>query len=156
MEIGAKFYVREEQGWTPEVALLGGTSLPVGGEEFSSGRADPTFRVCLSHTLSDRVSFGYNLGASWESNLEASSDRFSLFNYTAALGIGLSEQAGMFLELFGDIPIDVDDVAAHSFDGGITYLLRDNVQLDAAGGVGISNGADDWFVGLGISLRFPR
>ncbi len=156
MEIGAKLYVGEEQGWIPEVALLGGVSLPVGREEFSSGRADPAFRVCLSHTLSERVSFGYNLGASWESDLEASSDRFSLLNYTAALGIGLSEQAGVFVELFGDVPIDVDEVAAHSFDGGITYLLRENVQLDVVGGVGISDGADDWFVGLGISLRFPR
>ena len=39
---------------------------------FSSGRADPTFRFSLSHTLSDRLSFGYNLGATWESTLDES------------------------------------------------------------------------------------
>ena len=155
MGIGAKFYGWEEQGWIPEMALLGGVSLPVGSDEFSSGRADPDFRVSLSHTLSDRLSLGYNLGASWPSAGEETSDRLSLFLYTAALGISLSERAGMFLELFGDIPIGVDDgEAAHSFDGGFTYLLRDNVQLDAAGGVEISESADDWFVGLGISVRF--
>ena len=37
-----------------------------------------------------------------------------------------------------------------------TYLLRDNIQADFAGGVGLSSAAGDWFVGLGISARFPR
>ena len=58
MGVGAKLYFWEEQGWVPEAALLAGVSLPVGKEQFSSGRADPSFRLSLSHTLSDRLSFG--------------------------------------------------------------------------------------------------
>lgn len=44
---------------------------------------------------------------------------------------------------------------SNSFDGGFTYLLRDDLQVDASAGVGLSDDADDWFVGLGLSLRFP-
>ena len=158
MGIGAKLYFWEEQDWLPEAALLAGISLPVGKEQFSSGRADPSFRFSLSHTLSDRLSFGYNLGATWESTLDETNDRdtLSLFNYTAVLGIALSERAGLFVEAFGDIPFNAQGGPRHSFDGGLTYLIRDNLQIDGATGVGLSDGADDWFVGLGFTARLPR
>jgi hypothetical protein len=44
---------------------------------------------------------------------------------------------------------------AHSFDTGLTYQARNNLQLDASSGVGLSDDADDWFVGAGISFAFP-
>lgn len=158
MGIGAKIYFWEEQGWLPEAALLAGLSLPVGKDSFSSGRADPSFRFSLSHTLSDRLSFGYNLGATWESTLDETNDRdtLSLFNYTAVLGIGLNERAGLFLEAFGDIPFNAQGGPRNSIDGGFTYLIRDNLQIDGFAGVGLSDSADDWFVGLGFTARFPR
>jgi hypothetical protein len=158
MGIGTKFYFWEEQGWIPETALLARVSLPGGKDPFSSGRADPTFRFSLSHTLSDRLSFGYNLGATWESTLDEGSDRdtLSLFNYTAVLGIGLSERAGLFVEAFGDIPFNASGGPRNSLDGGFTYLIRDNLQIDGSAGIGLSSSADDWFVGLGASARLPR
>ena len=158
MGIGAKLYFWEEQGWVPEAALLVGVSLPVGKEQFSSGRADPSFRLNLSHTLSDRLSFGYNLGATWESTLDETNDRdtLSLFNYTAVLGVSLSDRAGLFAEVFGDIPFNAKGGPRNSVDGGLTYLIRDNLQIDGAAGFGLSDSADDWFVGLGITARFPR
>lgn len=158
MDVGTKLYFWGEEGWIPEVALLAGVSLPVGDEDLSSQQSDPTFQLSLSHTLSDRVSFGYNLGATWESDLNEGGDRerFSFFNYTAALGIGMTERAGLFVEVFGDVPTEANGGPANALDGGVTYLVRDNVQLDAAVGVGLSQEADDWFVGFGLSLRFPR
>ncbi|MDA2926751.1 transporter [Acidobacteria bacterium AH-259-G07] len=158
MEIGAKLYFWEEQGWIPETAFLAGVSLPVGKEELSSHRSDPAFRVSMSHTLSDRFSFGYNLGATWESELDETGDRdtLSFFNYTAVMGMGVSDRVGAFVEVFGDIPLNANGGPKNSLDGGLTYLLRDNLQLDAAVGVGISDDADNWFVGLGITVRFPR
>ena len=158
MGIGAKIYFWEEQGWIPETALLAGVSLPVGKDPFPSGRADPTFRFSLSHTLSDRLSFGYNLGATWESTLDETNDRdtLSLFNYTVVLGIGLTERAGLFVEAFGDIPFNAQGGPRNSLDGGFTYLIRDNLQFDGFVGVGLSDSADDWLVGLGFTARFPR
>ena len=158
MGIGAKIYFWEEKKWVPETALLAGVSLPVGKDQLSSERADPSFRLSLSHTLSDRLSFGYNLGATWESTLDETNDRdtLSLFNYTVVLGMGLSERAGLFVEVFGDIPFNATGGPRHSFDGGLTFLIRDNLQVDGAAGVGLSDSADDWSVGLGITVRLPR
>ncbi len=158
MGIGTKIYFWEEQKWVPEVALLAGVLLPVGKEQFSSGRPDASFRFSLSHTLSDRLSLGYNLGPAWESELEETGDRdtFSLFDYTAVLGIGLNERAGLFVEVFGQIPFNAKGGPRNSLDGGLTYLIRDNLQIDGSAGIGLSDSADDWFVGLGFTARLPR
>ena len=157
-EVGAKLYLGGGKGWVPETALLAGVSLPVGQEELSSRRVDPTFRLVLSHHLSDRVSFGYNLGAFWESQLKENGDRDTLpfFNYTAVMGVAITARAGAFVEVFGDTPLNAAGGPKNYFDGGLTYLLRDTLQLDAAAGLGLSDDADVWFVRLGITVRLPR
>ena len=157
-EVSSKFYLREEEGWVPETALLLGFSLPVGQEELSSGRVDPALRLTFSHSFSDRVSFSYNVGASWESELEENADRdtHSFFNYTAVVGIGLTDRAAAFIEVFGDIPLNAADGPRNSFDGGLTYLPKPNLQFDVVAGRGLSEDADDWFVGLGVTVRLPR
>jgi len=66
MQVGLKKYLWEEQGCLPEAALLMHLTLPTGAEGHSSERVDPDFRFSFSHELSDRVSFAYNLGATWE------------------------------------------------------------------------------------------
>ncbi len=157
-ELGTKIFLWEEQGWIPETALLASVSLPIGSEKFSSDRFDPSFRFNMSHTLSDRFSLGYNLGATWESEEDDEGDRDTLssFNYTATVGIGLTDRLGMFVEFFGDVPFNAQGGPAHSIDGGFTYQLRPNLQFDVALGGGLSDDADDFFVTAGFSVRFPR
>lgn len=151
-ELGAKVYIAEEQGGLPEIALLGGISVPSGDDDVSSNEVDPAFRFSFSHTLSDTFSLGYNLGAEWATE---DGSTLSSFVYTAALGAGLTESIGAYVEFFGDVGMSASG-EAHSFDGGFTYLLRENLQLDAFAGVGLSDDADDWFVGTGMSFRFPN
>ena len=93
----------------------------------------------------------------FESGVGDDGERDTLSNafYTVALGFGLNDRLSAFVELYGDIPASASGGPANSFDGGFTYLVRDNLQLDLAGGVGVSDAADDWFVGLGLSLRLP-
>lgn len=156
-ELGAKISLGEERGKRPEMALLVGTSVPVGDDAFTSDRFDPNLRLAFSHTLSERVGLGYNVGLGFGSELGGDGERHTLSTafYTVALGFGLSDQWGAFVELFGDVPASASGDSSHSFDGGFTYLVRDNLQLDLAGGVGLSDAADDWFVGLGLSVRWP-
>ncbi len=156
-ELGVKVHLAEERGGRPEIALLLSTSVPIGDDAFTSDRFDPALRLALAHTLSERVSLGYNLGLAFESGFGDDGDRDTLSAafYTVALGFGLSDRWGAFVELYGDVPASASGGPANSFDGGFTYLLRDNLQLDLAGGAGLSEAADDWFVGLGLSVRFP-
>ena len=45
---------------------------------------------------------------------------------------------------------------ANMFDGGFTYLIIDNFQIDVASGVGLSQEADDWFITAGATYRCPN
>ncbi len=155
-ELGAKVFLAEEKGGAPEIALLFGTSVPIGEDGMSSERFDPSFRFSFAHTLSDRLSLGYNLGMEWETSV-GDGERHTLSRgiYTVALGIALSDRLGAFVELYGDVAASDSGSPAHAFDGGFTWLLTDTLQLDVAAGVGLSDAADDWFVGLGVSFRVP-
>lgn len=157
-ELGAKMRLRDETGHLPEAALLVGTSLPVGDETYTSDRLDPSILLSLAHTLTDSLSLGYNAGVEWSSEPTEAGvhETHSRFLYTAALGIGLTDRAGAFLELFGAEPIDAPGGSELSLDGGLTYLLRPNLQLDLAAGAGLTDQAPDGFVGVGVSIRWPR
>ncbi len=150
VSIGAKIAVCSEEGLRPEIAFLGHLAIPkTGREEFSTQFLAPQFRFSVSHTLSDMFSLGYNLGAEWDGE-----SAMATGVYTATLGIGVSDQIGVFAELFGELP-EIGD-AVHNFDGGITYALLPNVQIDASGGLGLTDSAPDFFAGIGISFRLPR
>lgn len=159
MNVGAKIHLWDERNFLPEGAFLTTVSLPSGSEAFSSQGVDPSFRFNMSHTLSPQVSLGYNLGASWDSSVnddKEDKDRAAVLNYTTSLGMSLTEKMGMFVEFFGDIPLNARGGPQNSFDGGLTYLLKPNVQLDASAGFGISSDANDFFTGAGISIRWPH
>ncbi len=156
-EVGIKVHLAEEQGKRPEMALLLSTSLPIGDSSLTSDRFDPSLRLAFSHSLSDRVGMGYNVGLNLESEagVDGAVSTLSSAFYTLALGFELSDRWGAFIELYGGVAVSASGDPTHSFDGGFTYLLRDNVQLDIAAGLGLSDAADDVFFGLGLSVRFP-
>ena len=151
-ELGTKIYLAEERGVFPEAALLAAVSVPWGEDDVSSNEMDPSFRFVFSHTLSDAFSLGCNLGAEWTTEDDST---LGSFVYTVALGVGLSRSLGAYVEFFGDVGLSAPGTA-HSFDGGLTYAVRDNLQLDVLAGVGLSDDADDWFAGTGVSYRLPN
>jgi hypothetical protein len=104
-------------------------------------------RFAFSHTLSDHFSFGYNLGAEWEAETGPG------YFYTAALGIGLTEKVGMFVEGFGLFATGADN--KHLADAGFTWLLLPNLQFDISGGIGLNEAASDFFISTGLSYRIP-
>ena len=154
MEVGFKYKLWDEQGCAPQTALLVGTTLPTGEAGFSSERLDPSVRLACAHTLSETFSLGYNLAGIWETNEDETGDRDTTASvaYSAVLGIALTDRAGTFLEFFGSLPTD-EGKPANSIDTGLTYLVTENLQLDVLGGVGLSDDAEDWFIGAGVVYR---
>jgi len=154
--IGAKVNLIESpDGWKPELGLLGGLSLPTGREEFSSDGVDPSFLLAFAHELSPRLSLGYNVGAAWES-LPGAPDREAFILYSLALGVGLTDRLGGFVEVFGDWQTTGATATGVSVDGGLTFLSSEAVQIDVFVGSGLRGQTDDLFVGTGLSFRLPR
>lgn len=158
MDLGAKFLLVQGGERRPQVALLVTSTVPVGDDDTTSDAWDPSFRFNFDHDLSENLGLGVNLGAEWQTVRSDAGveDTATRFVYTAALGRALDEARGVFVEIFGSESIDGPDSGAEvSLDGGLTWLLRPNLQLDVAAGVGLTDAADDWFVGAGVSVRWP-
>ena len=141
--LGAKVMLAEETVNRPQVAVLVETSVPIGGEEFTSDDYAPSVRLALSKDFGDSLGIGLNIGAEFPEDDE-------ILFYTLAAGVGIDDKNGAFFEVFGD------SESRHSFDAGWTYLAKSNLQFDIAAGIGLSDEAPDWFLGVGLSVRLPN
>lgn len=136
----------------PNVALIFETTLPTGSVDFSADEPQPIGKVALSWDISGSLSLGSNLNYAY---LSEEGDRFHQFSGSLALGYQLTEKWGTYIEYFGFVPASKDGPNESFFDGGFTYLVNDNLQLDARAGIGAFNGkSPDYFVGIGMSWRF--
>lgn len=144
---GLKINVLEEAGAVPEVAFLAGLTLPfLASEAFQPQYTAPDMRIAVSHTLSEMLSLAYNLGAEWDGDSAVPG-----YFYSAALGIGVTGNLGMFVETYGLLYGDGD--AEHMLDAGFTYLVLPDLQVDLSAGIGINEHAIDNFISFGLSYR---
>lgn len=144
---GFKIQIREEDGIIPEIAFLGGISLPITAhEDFETTFLAPSMRFAFSHTLNDRFSIGYNLGTEWDGETAMPS-----YYYSVALGIGITETIGAYVESFGLIPDTGSE--SHMVDAGFTWLATPVFQFDVSGGLGLNDEATDNYFSVGITYR---
>ncbi|WP_035668907.1 transporter [Flavobacterium sp. 83] len=146
--IGFKTRLLEETGIIPAASFIAHISIPkVGSENFKSQFYTPEFRFTMQHTISDKQSLSYNLGAEW--NGETAEPTFI---YTFTTGYSITEKIGGYIEFYGYIPqLEKPD---HRFDAGLTCLFNPNHQLDISGGLGLSKSSPKYFAALGYSFRF--
>jgi hypothetical protein len=130
LEFGAKVQILKKEGINTEIAFLSHLVLPTGTEEVSIGNYGTINKLSISHELTDNIGIGYNLGY----NYFGIDNGF--FTYSLVFGIGITEKAGIYLETYGNVGI-LDKYLAN-FDTGITYLIKQNFQLDFSFGTGIN------------------
>lgn len=147
--LGAKIDIAEENGAMPEIALIGHV-FPIftASTDYRPETTGVDFRFSLAHTLSERSSLGYNIGAEWGND---SSEATAI--YTIAYGYSLSDNIGFYAELYGDFP--EDNSANHLWNAGFTYLANNDLQFDATIGTSITKG-QDLLLGLGLSYRILK
>jgi hypothetical protein len=146
--IGFKTRLFEEKGLIPTTSFIGHLGLPkVASPELKTTYYSPEFRFTMQHTLSDKQTLSYNLGAEWNGETPEPT-----FVYTLTTGYSFTEKIGGYIEFYGFIPqIEKPD---HRFDAGVTYLFNPNHQLDVSGGFGLSETSPDYYFALGYSFRF--
>ncbi|MFW6198305.1 MAG: transporter [Acidobacteriota bacterium] len=154
--IGLKAKVLQGRGTGlrhPTVAVLASTTLPTGADELSSDAAEPELRIAAAWELSDRVGLSSNVGWGWL-NDPATDQRFHELLGSVALGYGIDDRWGAFVEYFGFYPEDEAGPDENFVDGGLTYLLTPDLQLDGRVGYRLDGAGDDFFVGFGTSVRW--
>ena len=147
---GLKVKITEEKGWVPEMAILGSLTWPAAADqELKPAYVAPAMRLAFAHTLSDKLSLGYNLGTEWDGETPVAS-----YFYSVVLGIGITSSIGAFVETYGSMY--ENSKHQHKADAGITWLVHKNFQLDLSGGIGLSEISPDYFISFGLSYRIPE
>lgn len=149
--LGAKFELANENGWMPQIGLLTHLRLPfTAAEEFRPENTGIEMIFSFDHTLSDKDGIAYNLGA------RIADDRSLEYLYTIAYGYSFTDKWGAYAELYGAFPENTQ--AYHLWDAGITYLVNNNLQLDATIGGGFQGSATDQnlLVSAGLSYRILK
>lgn len=147
---GFKVKIADEDGWKPEIAFLGGLVFPfTANEYFKPEYPAANVRFAFAHSLSNNISVGYNLGAEWDGE-----SAIPGYFYSLAIGIGLTDKLGMFVEGFGLIP--EEGYSEDLLDAGLTYLVLPNFQIDISGGIGLHEHTIDHFFSFGLTYRLPE
>jgi hypothetical protein len=150
VELGFKVNIAEEKGLLPKTSLITHFVLPkAAGKDYKATYMVPNFRFTMQHSLSKKQSLSYNIGGEWG----ADDGGFTPL-YTLATGYDITGKLYGYIELFGFFPQKT--IAEHSFDGGLAFLVKPNLQLDISAGVGLTKTAPQNYWALGLSFRLPK
>lgn len=153
--LGAKFRLIEAgEGFglrRPAVSLIVATSLPTGARAYRSRVLQPEAKLCLSADLSKTLAVAANLNYAY---LSDEGGRYGEPSGSLSFAAGLNERTGAYLEYFGFYPGGAQRPDLHYLNGGATYLINNDYQLDARIGKGLNGVSHDYFVGFGAARRF--
>ncbi|TXE08541.1 transporter [Gelidibacter salicanalis] len=146
--LGFKTTIVQENGWRPEIGFLGHLYLPfLASKDYKPETTGAKFVFAFNHTLSDRSNLGYNIGAEWKDDSSEIA-----YIYTVAFGFEITKQLGAFAEVYGDSP--ENSTGSLLWNSGLTYLISNDLQIDASVGRGITKG-QDLLLSAGLSVRIP-
>lgn len=143
IHVGFKAQILRKEDVNTEIAFLSHLVFASGTPEFSNGEYGTVNKLSIAHQLSPRIGLGYNIGYDYF--------QVGALTYSAAFGFSINDKAGVYLEAYGAYE-DFEDFD-HNVDGGVTYLLRPNVQADFSFGTGIN--VDMNYIAVGISWNIP-
>ncbi len=148
VSLGTKIMVCPEKGIIPQTAMNIAFTLPyVGRREFRPSFLAPSFFLLMQNTLSEKLTFGYNLGLQWDGEQPSATVAYSI-----SPSLTVTEGLSIFAEWYGfSTEKSVSDYRA---DMGCAYLISDDVQVDFSAGIGINTSAPDSFVAFGLAWRF--
>jgi hypothetical protein len=151
--LGFKLGLTPQEGILPEMALVPQMTVPTGSDEFTAGLVMPGVNWLYAWDISDELSMGGSTQAN--RSVDDLGDVYLEVAQSFTVGIALTERLGMYTEWFAFFPSG--SIAArtqHYLDGGFTYSVTNDLQLDVRAGVGLSHASDDYFVGTGLVRRF--
>ena len=146
--IGGKYKLVENERYN--ITLLGIVSLPTGTAPSTSDSVDPLVGLLWDYSLSDTDTLFGTVQAS-----SSQIDHNRVYDQQFSIGSSFThtESIGSFIEFYTIMPSESSLHDTKTIDGGITYLLTNDIQLDINIGLGLNRYSSN-FVGFGFATRF--
>ncbi len=152
---GFKIGLTPQQGILPEIALIPQLSLPTVSTAFTSTHIEPGLNWIYGWKINDFISTAGSTQGNRRVDSTTGQDYLEIAqSWTVAFSH--NDRLGTYTEWFVLMPDGADtEQTQHYLNSGLTYLISNDVQFDIRFGRGLSGAADDYFVGTGLSVRFP-
>jgi len=147
LEVGAKVTLLSEARAGAAVAVIPFLSLPTASEGFGTTGYDPGVKVAAARELPRGFSLAGNVNVL---SITTGAGRDWVREASVSLAHALRGPVAAYWEAYGTL---ADDACHCTLNTGLTLALGGDSQLDVAVGRGVSGDAQDWFVGLGFSVR---
>lgn len=135
----------------PAASLIFLTSIPEGDDGLTQDEWVPEAKLALGWSLTPRFSLSSNLNYAYAVD---DAERFHQLAATLSGGFSVTDRLGTYLEWYGFSEEAEDGPSTHYLNGGVTYLINSDLQIDARVGTGLNDADPDWFVGIGAGVRF--
>ena len=154
ISLGFKLGLTSQFGWLPELALITQMSVPTGSDGFNSREVQPGMNLIYGWALNDALSLAGSTQFNRSSD-DTTDESYYEWAQSCALSYSLTDNVGLYGEYFGLYPTSADTVKPQNFlNGGLTYLINNDVQWDIRYGTGLDSNTPDYFAGTGLSIRF--
>ncbi|MCB0325347.1 MAG: transporter, partial [Bdellovibrionales bacterium] len=149
--LGAKIALSEQSGVVPQLSLIGEVAIPTGAE-FSSDEPVPELKGIWAYEVTDQFGVAGNVNVAFP---EEDAERYVEPAASLAAGLALTDSVGGYVEYFGFYPSGdaPDSTATHYLNGGFTWSVLADLQLDTLVGFGLNDAAEDLFCGFGFAYR---
>jgi len=131
IEVGAKIQLFQKEESRFEVAFLSHLLVPTGSENLSLESFGTINKLAISQEINETLGLGYNLGYNYFGTGSG------MLTYSAVLGVGVNDKVAIYVEPYGEL-VDMEEFVLN-FDTGLTYLVKDNLQLDFSFGTGLTH-----------------
>ena len=158
-----KYRVSEQRRWVPNSALELRTTVPLGGDDLSTGRWEPGIDFIYGWEFGEFFSLTGSTGATANGLADIAfidatfdpRDQFFAWSQSAALGAKLTGRTTGYFEWFGIFANSGGEGYRPNYlNIGVDYLFTKNMLVDVRLGWGLNNHSDELFAGMGGAVRF--
>lgn len=135
------------------IGILTRLQFPSGTNGLAGNAVVPQVGLLTDFVLAENWALDVTLAGSVPKDTTGLGRYFQGF-FATSLGYAISDEVGIFGEVFGTGPQDQGGPFELGVDGGFTWLLEDDLQLDLAAQKGLSGSGLDWGVTIGVSARY--
>ena len=143
---GIKYQLGPIRDW--DIALIPGTSVPLGDPSRTSGAWDPEFKFTWSGDVGAGVNFSGMLDASWPTDAGAHG---TAFLPALSLAREVAPHLRLFVEWVGGYARG--EASSHLAHAGLAWRVTDHLQLDTHVGRRIAGDLPAGFIAFGASFR---
>lgn len=136
--------IREQKQLLPVIGLQTSVHLPV-DNSVHSNEFGISARLVTLHEFNQKLAIILNNQWSYYQ-----SSALLQWDYFVNLGYAVNKKTSVFIEYYGALE---NHSFTNNFDGGIAYLLNDNIQLDLYSGGGKNDETITFFISAGVSYR---